>query len=216
MADSSGDPEAPAPVTARDVRSYLTVLACRTVGDHAEYDDFMARQERAGCAVDCQLLQGSRAVEAVLAHAQALLRRLQRARQTRVVGLCAALRELPALPSSRVLFWSLCSLSGLPTQDSLRIETPATALFVDQRFAAFVQSYWLVQHMPELETARMQTFLAQMPEDSTLASQIQEYTASAHAASDAELEVYARALHFVIDSLQATLDGLACAEARGI
>jgi hypothetical protein len=199
---------APAPLGAPEVRSYLYVLACRTAGDPAEYDEFTARQERAGCAAACRLQRDSRAVEAVLAHVQALLRRLQQARQTRVVGLCAALRELPALPTSRVLFWSLCSLTGLPTQDSLRVETPATALFVDRRFAAFVQSYWLVQHMPELETARMQSFLAQMPEDSTPAAQIQEYTGSAHAASDAELGVYARALHFVVDSLQATLDGL--------
>lgn len=53
-------------------------------------------------------------------------------------------------------------------------------------------------------------FIEQLPEDTCLAKQIQEYLSSMHIASDAELQVYACALHFMVDSLQATFDNVSC------
>jgi hypothetical protein len=209
-------PDAPAPVTAHELRDYVYVLVCRTAGGRVEYDAFMASQEARGCAATCRRLRSTRAVEAALQRPQQLLLSLQRAGHARVVGLCDAVRKLATVPDDRVLFWGLCSLTGIPTNNSLRVEAPSAPLLVDARFACFVQSYWLLEHMPELEAARIQTYLAQMTGDHSIAAQILEYTSSAHAASDADLEVYARALEFVRVSLQTTLDGTPGPGARGI
>jgi|TARA_B110000046_G_C12892145_1_gene354861 hypothetical protein len=206
----------PAPVTAHELRDYVHVLVCRTVGGCAEYDAFTASEEARGCAATCQLLRNTRAVEAALQRPQQLLVCLQQAGHARVVGLCDAVRKLDTVPDDRVLFWGLCSLTGIPTHNSLRVKAPTAPLLVDARFACFVQSYWLLEHMQVLEAARIQTYLAQAPGEQSIAAQIQQYTSSAHAASDADLEVYARALEFVRVSLQTTLDGTPGPGARGI
>lgn len=195
-------------VTPEDIRSYLYILVCRTAGGHVEYDDFLARQEQAGCKATLALLHASRVVDAAQQHIQQQLKHLQQARQTRVVGLCEALSALQSVPDSRVLFWTLCSLTGLPTQNSIRIETQTGVIFVDQCFTAFVQSYWLLQHMSELETVRMQSYLTHVPVETSLATQIQQYTSSTYAISDGDLKVYALAMQFVRDTLQTTIDTL--------
>lgn len=199
----------PAPAfAAPEVRGYIYVLVCRAAGEAAEYDDFLRAQVAAGCEAARKLQRDCGAVEDALRHVDALLARLQQARQSRITGLCDALRSMPAVPDSRVMFWNICSLSGVPTGDSVRIETPLAAMFVDRQYAAFMQCFWLVQHMSQIEATRMQNYLAQHSAESTLAAQIQQYTSSAHAASESDCQVYTRALQLVLDTLQATLAGL--------
>jgi len=195
------------PVTALEIRDYILVLVCRTVGGRADYDDFTASEEARGCTATCQLLRNRRAVENALQSVQQLLVCLRQAGLARVVGLCDAVRKLDTMPNDRVLFWGLCSLTGVATNNSLRIDAPLAPLLVDARFTCFVQSYWLVEHMEEVEATRIQTYLAQASGDKSIAAHIQQYTTSTQAASDADFDVYARALEFVRVSLQTTLDG---------
>ena len=106
------------------------------------------------------------------------------------------------------MFWNICSLSGVPTHDSVRIETPAAVMFVDHIYTAFMQCFWLIKHMSQIETMRMQNYIAHQSVESSLATQIQQYTSSTHAASESDCQVYTRALQMVLDTLQATVDGL--------
>jgi len=195
-------------VTAAELRSYLYVLVCRTAGEAVEYDEFLSTQVEAGCDAARKLQSDCSAVEEAQQHVENLLLQLQRARQTRIVGLCDALRDMSTLPDRRVQFWNICSLSGVPTHDCMRIETPVAVMFVDYRYAAFMQCFWLNKHMSQIEAVRMQNFLAHQSVESSLATQIQQYTSSTHAASESDCQVYTRALQMVLDTLQATVDGL--------
>lgn len=199
-------------VTMEAMRGYIYLLICRTAGGQDEYDEFLDTQVRIGCAQSRKLQLDSRVVSDALRGVHAMLSHLQQKRQTRIVSLCDILNNTPVMPDCRVLFWNLCSMSGLPTQRSLRIESPTTVLHVEERFSAFVQSYWLLMHISQLEVSRMQTFVAHLPSETSLAAQIQQYTNSTHTVSDSELGVYIQSLCFVVDTLQATIDGIPGAE----
>lgn len=52
-------------------------------------------------------------------------------------------------------YWSVCALTGLPTQKQLIISQGDKQICIDVRFAPLVYALWLSTHVREVETARL-------------------------------------------------------------
>lgn len=187
------------------MQRYIDVLACRAFGDSVEYDAFLRAKAHAGCAESRLVLEAVDFVAGINALVGQLLQRLEQAKCTRVVAMCEAVRRTPTMPQREVLFWNLCSVSGVPSRHGLEIPSEtARALVVDISFAAFVRTFWVLMHLPAIEQNRVSLHTRAGVESKNIATDIKQFQAGKHFASHRDIWLYCQACVFVIDTLEAT------------
>jgi hypothetical protein len=186
--------------------NYVQVMACKTIGDSTQYTKHLQRR---GAEGDASALAQTAALSFfadIETQVQQVLAELETLGQDRIIRVCAAICQEPALPLMRVHAWGLCALSGIPSNNMLQIGSGEGALLLALEFEAFATAFWVVQHISILEKSRAAAFANSSAENATIADIV---TAYCEQAQDQDMcDLYRWAFGMVLGTLAATKERL--------
>jgi hypothetical protein len=189
---------------AAHLRDVCFVAACRVIGDEGLYNRYLSRQ----CACnnpDAVRLTGSlQVVEQVKAGMQEALQMLRAFRQARVVEVLENVLHAPVLLCGRSNIWAVCALTGRPGNDFVVVHGQHLQMLVDARLEGFVRCWWMLGHILDIETARVDAFCARGESADTIKHAIEAFVETA-GVSEAETDAYHAAHEYVRGVLERTL-----------
>jgi uncharacterized membrane protein len=160
---------------------YVQAVACKAIGDSAQYTKHLQRRSAEG---DAAALAQTAALEffaGLEARVYAAVEEMRTLGQDRVARVCDAVGQAGhtgqmrmdgwALPFAPVQRWALCELTGMSSGRVLDVGGLSLAL----EFEAFTTALWLVRSMATLERARASEFANKAGENAAIAAIVTEY-----------------------------------------
>ena len=178
-----------------DVRAFCIVTACRVIGDETTFTKFMTRQCVMGNSATQALQEGVRAVERIHAQLEDAQRLLRVLGTPRVASVMQEVRTA-AFEFGRCDVFGVCALSGRVGSSFVIVRGGNAHLLVDARYAPFLYSLWMLWHVSEIETARVETFMRDRTSSGSIRSHIQSFIDTAVVGDD-EAGLYLGAYEFV-------------------
>ena len=195
------------------MRAFGVVTACRVIGDENTFTKFMTRQCSLGNSETLQLQQGVSMVQHM--HGE-----LEEAQQVlRVVGLhrvASVMQEVRTAPLAlgQCDIFGVCALSGRVGSRFVIVRGANAHVLVDARYTHFLQSLWMLWHVAEIETARVEAYVDDWGGAGSIRSHIQNFLDRA-AISDDEVALYHAAYTYVRATLLPQMQAACAGERAG-
>jgi len=186
------------------LKDYMQFLACRYIGDESSYNNFIAIQASV-CNDDATKKQMS------VAYMQSLKDRIancieyiSNSGHLRIADLCLSVMSLEQPFFPKIERWSICSLAGVNSNESLQLGAAGHLGYVDIRHELFVRRMWMCLHVQEIEHMRISNFLCTQDSLKSITVNVSEYIDSSHFPSDAHMQIYFEAFSMVLGVLEGT------------
>ena len=188
----------------KNMRAACIVIACRTIGDEAMYNKFIARQCLIKDQESIQLSNGIAFVDNIFKYLENIIQSLEFIGHQRTARVIRIMRESPTCEFGVVDMCSVCSLTGRMCASFIVLRTSECGILVDRQYKKLIHCIWVLWHIIDIETARVEEFNT-TDFTSSLRTSIDTFL-NKHAATDEELDCYYSAYVYVDGVMRELLD----------
>lgn len=189
-----------------NIKKLCRVVACRVIGDESTYNRFLSRQCLNGNEGALSLSESIRMIENIHRDLHAAVVYFNNNGQSR---LCRIIREMQTAPSmdfGKCNIWSVCALSGKVGSDFIILRGHEVHMLVDAKYTGFLQCVWILWHITDIETTRLERYMGDMQTSVSIKAVIDQFIHSDAYVSDEETALYFAAYEHVRSTLALAME----------
>jgi len=186
------------------LKDYMQVLACRYIGDESTYNKFIAKQVSVRNDDATHKQMSVAYMQSLKDRIACCIESFSNSGHSRIAEFCLSVMSLEQPVFPRIERWSICSLTGVNSNESLQVGAAGDIGSVDIRHEPFVRGLWMCSHVHEIEYMRINNFLSTQDSQKSITLNVSEYIASSHFPSDAHMQIYFDTFSMVLGVLEGT------------
>lgn len=186
------------------IRDYLNILACKFIDDETTYMKHVQKQAALNNEEAMHKLSVCKHFEQKHEQIHTYIDEFRTMGYQRIADVCSAIRAQPTLPFTTSMHWTVCGLSGVNTNNAIRLLWHDNVIYLDCFYASFAAMFWMVTHVVELEFNRLSEFLSTRDESLSISQCLAMYQNDKDMINDDLVHMYFTAYDIVFTVMAKT------------
>ena len=186
------------------IKDYMQVLACRYIGDESSYNKFIVKQASVNNDDATHKQMSVAYMQSLKDRIASCIDYFSNSGHSRIADFCLSVMNLEQPVFPKIERWSICSLTGVNSNQSLQLGAAGDLGNVDIRHEPFVRGLWICSHVNDIEHMRISNFMSTQDSLKSITLNISEYLDSSHFPSETHMQIYFDAFSMVLGVLEGT------------